>query len=537
MKSLIIIITILFICSPRDVSTQVSQEWAKRLSTAGNNNDYVNDMTSDAAGNVYVTGSGSGNYLTVKYSPEGTVLWQAAYNGPANDADYANSVTVDAAGNVYVTGRSFGNGTGTDFATIKYDASGNQLWVQRYNGTNNDDDEAVSVVVDASGNVYAGGWSSHAGTGIDYAIVKYSAAGSQVWVRFYNGSGTGNDFMSTMITDAAGNIYATGKSRGSASDDAATVKYSSSGTLLWSARYEGSDFDKGTALVVDGTGSVIVTGTSTSASTGKDYLTVKYNNAGVQQWVKKYSRTSTSVDEAIGVTADASGNIYVTGSCSGTGTPSLDYITLSYNSNGDARWTRSFTGGLVGEDDVAASIDIDGSGNIYVTGSVKTSGSDFDFGTVKYSSAGSVIWSVIYEGILSADDRAVKVKTDNAGNVYVAGNSSGLSGLDFMTVKYSQPIGITPIGTEVPADFSLGQNYPNPFNPTTNIKLQIPKNGFVKLAVFDITGKEVALLVNEELGAGSYNVDFDASHLSSGTYFYRMETNSFTEVKKMILVK
>ncbi len=367
--------------------------------------------------------------------------------------------------------------------------------------------------------------------------MKYSASGSQVWVRFYNGQGTGNDIMSAMVTDVSGNIYATGRSRGAANDDAATVKYSPAGTLLWSARYEGSGVDDANGITVDQQGSVIITGYATTAATGKDYLTVKYNNAGIQQWVKKYNRTASTVDEAIGVESDDMGNIFVTGSCTGTGTSSQDYVTVSYNSNGDQRWTRVFSGGLVGMDDVAASIDIDSSGNIYVTGSVISGGSDFDFGTVKYSNSGSVIWSVLYEGSLSSDDRAVMVKTDNAGNVYIAGNSSGLSGIDFMTVKYSQPIGITPISTEVPEGYGLGQNYPNPFNPITNVKIQMPNSGFVKLTVFDVSGKEVAVLVNEELNAGVYNVDFDASNLASGTYFYRMVTGGFSDVKKMILVK
>ena len=98
-------------------------------------------------------------------------------------------------------------------------------------------------------------------------------------------------------------------------------------------------------------------------------------------------------------------------------------------------------------------------------------------------------------------------------------------------------IGIEPISGNVPEKFSLSQNYPNPFNPTTNIKLQIAKTGFVKLTVFDVNGRETALLVNEQLNAGEYNVDFNASGLTSGVYFYRLETTGFTDVKKMILVK
>jgi hypothetical protein len=91
--------------------------------------------------------------------------------------------------------------------------------------------------------------------------------------------------------------------------------------------------------------------------------------------------------------------------------------------------------------------------------------------------------------------------------------------------------------TVISSEFSLSQNYPNPFNPVTNIGLRIAHFGFVSLKVFDITGKEVAVLVNNELDAGEYNVNFDASQLASGTYFYRIEAGQFTEVKKMILVK
>lgn len=97
-------------------------------------------------------------------------------------------------------------------------------------------------------------------------------------------------------------------------------------------------------------------------------------------------------------------------------------------------------------------------------------------------------------------------------------------------------LGVT-INNYVPSEFSLFQNYPNPFNPVTNIKFDIPKAGNVSLKVFDITGKEVAELVNENMQAGSYNYDFDASGLASGVYFYRVTSGSYTNIKKMVLVK
>jgi hypothetical protein len=98
-------------------------------------------------------------------------------------------------------------------------------------------------------------------------------------------------------------------------------------------------------------------------------------------------------------------------------------------------------------------------------------------------------------------------------------------------------VGIQSNGNEVPEMFTLSQNYPNPFNPVTNIKFSIPAGGNVKLTVFDITGKEVAVLVNQNMNAGNYTADFDASQLSSGIYFYTLSSGSFTDTKKMILVK
>lgn len=97
--------------------------------------------------------------------------------------------------------------------------------------------------------------------------------------------------------------------------------------------------------------------------------------------------------------------------------------------------------------------------------------------------------------------------------------------------------GIEPIGSSTPDKFSLSQNYPNPFNPVTNINFSLPAAGNVKLVVFDMTGREVAILVNGQLTAGAYKVDFNASSLATGVYFYRLETESFTDVKKMMLIK
>ena len=97
---------------------------------------------------------------------------------------------------------------------------------------------------------------------------------------------------------------------------------------------------------------------------------------------------------------------------------------------------------------------------------------------------------------------------------------------------------LTGIGnSETPVSFKLSQNYPNPFNPTTKISYALPKSGLVTLRVYDILGKEVATLVNEVKNAGNYTVDFAATNFTSGVYFYKLETNGFSDIKKMMLIK
>ncbi len=101
----------------------------------------------------------------------------------------------------------------------------------------------------------------------------------------------------------------------------------------------------------------------------------------------------------------------------------------------------------------------------------------------------------------------------------------------------SEIIGIQNISTEIPGSYSLSQNFPNPFNPVTNINFDIIAKGNVKLFIYDILGRKISTLVNEVLQPGSYKIDWDAANFPSGVYFYKLEAGSFSETKKMILIK
>jgi hypothetical protein len=110
--------------------------------------------------------------------------------------------------------------------------------------------------------------------------------------------------------------------------------------------------------------------------------------------------------------------------------------------------------------------------------------------------------------------------------------------IGFRVARYAnlQTIGVNE-NNEIIKDFKLYQNYPNPFNPNSKIKMQISKLSYVKLIVYDVLGKEVTTLVNEKLNPGTYEVTFDGSNLPSGVYFYKLVTESFTDTKRMLLIK
>ena len=144
----------------------------------------------------------------------------------------------------------------------------------------------------------------------------------------------------------------------------------------------------------------------------------------------------------------------------------------------------------------------------------------------------------MYNSPANGNDATSDMILDNSGNLYITGYSMGIgTNYDYLTIKYSQVVGITQNSNEVPEAYTLHQNYPNPFNPSTNIKFDIPKDSDVKIAVYDMLGKEVKILVEEHKQAGSYELNFDASKLSSGMYFYKLTAGSFTGIKKMILIK
>jgi len=529
-------------------NSQGEEQWVARYNGFGNS-DRACALAVDDSGNVYVNGSsvGSGtgvDYATIKYNSQGEEQWVARYNGPGNSDDVAYALAVDNSGNVYVTGYSYGSGTSYDYATIKYNSQGKEQWVARYNGPGNSGDVAYALAVDNSGNVYVTGRSYGSGTGDDYATIKYNSNGKEQWVARYNGPGNSEDKVQALAVDNSGNVYVTGRSYGSGTgDDYATIKYNSQGEEQWVARYNGpgNSEDKVQALAVDNSGNVYVTGYSVGSGTSYDYATVKYNSQGEEQWVARYNGPENYYDGALALALDNSGNVYVTGRSYGSETYD-DYATIKYNSQGKEQWVARYNG-PGNYFDEAYALAVDNSGNVYVTGYSYGSGTSYDYATVKYNSQGEEHWVARYNGQTNSNDRAYALAIDNSGNVYVTGYSfSGKSSI-YTTIKYSSDgADIVESTSNTPVSYFLSQNYPNPFNPTTTIEYQLPKASKVTMKVYDILGREVATLVDDEIKAGYHTATFDGSRYASGIYFVQMTAQSnsakpYVKIMKIVLMK
>lgn len=496
------------------------QKWAKRYNGPGESKggpDIATAIAVDGDGNAHVTGgivrdiTGS-DYTTYKYNTGGTREWKKTYNGLGNGPDQASAITTDANGNVYITGTSDGNGTRDDYATLKYDINGNTQWVRRYNGPGNLYDQANAIAVDNAGNVYVTGRSTGTDFFGDYATIKYNAAGNLQWVKRYDGPGNAFDQATAIAVDNAGNVYVTGESRDSENfQDYATIKYDANGNELWVARFSRGfhTSDEATALAIDAAGNVYVTGRSAGSEFSPfDYATVKYNAAGVQQWAAIYNSPTNGTDEANDIAVDAAGNVFVTGGSF------FNYATIKYNAAGVQQWVALNPGN-------ATALALDATGNVYVTGV-----SANDYATIKYNTAGVQQWIIFYNGPGNGSDVANDIGLDDAGNVYVTGQSTGIgTSFDYATIKYTQTALITatrqellptiPIAAPDAGAVKLNASaYPNAFTSFINLQWS-GSDKPVSIFITDIMGK----MVERKTGLSSSGTLRTGSQFSAGVYY------------------
>jgi uncharacterized delta-60 repeat protein len=445
MKRCALLAALVVIVLPAVLSAGADTAWVRRYNGPGNSGDEATAIKVDASGNVYVAGYSAGitsaaDWAVIKYLPNGDTAWLRRANGLGNGDDEAYAIAVDASGNVIVTGYTTSAGGNVNYGTIKFLPNGDLAWVKEYDGPGNGSDAASALAVDAAGNVYVTGYSTGSGTDLDFATIKYLPNGDTAWVRRFNGLVSGQDAAFALAVDASGNVYVTGYCQ--VPDylvDCVTVKYLPNGTQSWVRSYNGpaSGIDYGSALAIDASGNVLLTGRSQASNNYWDCITIKYLPTGDTAWVRRYNGPGNNDDCPSALAVDASGNVYVTG-YTRTGSDE-DYATIKYLPNGTQSWVQTYNG-PGNSYDRAAAVAVDRAGNAYVTGYSTGLGATEDYATIKYLPNGDTACLMRYNGPSNSSDEAYAIAVDSSGNVYVTGGSIGSgSGWDYVTIKYVTP--------------------------------------------------------------------------------------------------
>ena len=258
------------------------------------------------------------------------------------------------------------------------------------------------------------------------------------WTKEYDGTAKDDDFAKSMVMDKNGNIYVTGSSLGdSGENNYVTIKYNSSGVQQWASVYYGSgDWDDfAAAIAIDAKGNVFVTG-SVSGSASTNFGTIKYNNSGVLQWAKEYDGSAEDEDAAVAMAIDTAGNVYVVGYSADT-SGTLNFATVKYDNSGAFQWAKEYDGSGNG-DDQPAGIAVDIAGNVYVGGYGESSAGNIDYITIKYNKSGTRQWVKEYNGGGDDDDFCTAITLDAGDNIIITGGAVSAGGTyDMVTVKYN----------------------------------------------------------------------------------------------------
>jgi hypothetical protein len=519
--------------------------------------------------------------FVTKLNSTGSGLVYSTYIG--SDSTLGSSIAIDASGNAYITGVTASSNFPTTSGAYQTTFSGGGAFIIELNSSGNGlvysaligvgkHSGGSSIAIDASGNAYITGvtWSSNYPTtsgayqtslggvnAINTFVTKLNSTGTALLYSTYIG-GNNDDEGASIAVDASGNAYITGETWSS--------NYPTTNGAFQTS-YPGSVYNEGS----DNTSNAFVTKLNSTGS-ALVYSTFIGGSGNPS--------TGDRGDEGNSIAIDDSGNAYIAGFTVSTNYPitnSAYQITLKayygnafitkLNSIGSALVYSTYIGGNgenSGQGGIGKSIALDASGNAYITGVTlskiypipngayqDTLGDGNEAFVTKLNSTGSTL---LYSTYIGDDSTAgTSIAIDASGNAYITGvttssNYPTTSGAYQATFSGGQNAFVTKLNisnatfvqsnnSTVPNNFELMQNYPNPFNPSTTISFAIPSRSRVSLKIFDVLGREVSTIVFEEMAAGSYTRQWNASTLASGVYFYRLQAGTYNETKKLLLLK
>ena len=472
---------------------------------------------------------------TLAQAPD--TMWTKVYGG--SSADYAYSVQQTTDGGFIVVGRTSSFGAGSvDAWLLKTDGMGDTLWTKTFGGDK--DDWGRSVQQSPDGGYVITGETGTYGLGYyDAWLVKTDAVGDSQWTRLFGGNG--NDYgycVQRTLVNPGDDGYIIGGITGSdvaGITDGWLIKTDLLGNSNWIKKYGGSGNEELHCVEQTSDGGYITTGWTSSYSPAyEDVYLFRTNATGDSLWAKTYGGSESDLGLSVKQTSDQ--GFIIAGWTRSLGSGSNDVYLIKTNTVGDTVWTKTY-GGVYNEE--AHSVLQTSDGGYILVGFIQTAPGNIDIWLIRTNSEGNTLWTKTIGG--SGDDRGRSIQHTADGGYIIAGwtSSFGAGSSDMWIIKIAPEVSNVPNNNQnqLPETFALNQNYPNPFNPSTTIKYGIPERTFVGMRIYDILGREVEMLVNEELDAGYYEIDFNATKLSSGIYLYQLKAGDFIQTKKMILLK
>jgi hypothetical protein len=526
------------------LGTTFSQnDWLYTFNSNSTNTDYPTHHVVDNQGNVYVTGSttyqGNRGFI-MKISYYGAVTWIKYFTGYNGGEAEGLKVVLDNNGNAFICASGKGFNNNRDFWLLKYDAAGNNLFQVRHGDPYNEDHFGDAVFNSAGELIVSLATKSAPDTTYNGVLIKYNSSGiPQLYDAF--DAPLANIYPIKLLIDAQGSIFM-------CTNDAYVQPYSwhKMGIRKYNSQFQiQSGWNSGfnstrndylfDAELMMGT-DIILCGSLGNSSGGRDFGVIKLNNFLNTIWTKSYNFASGD-ETANDLAVDNNNNIILCGNI-------INYqqnaMTVKLNIDGLLVWSKVYD--REGMNDYVYKVAVDSFGNAYSAGYSSSNPTIVDAMILKYDVNGNFQFVYNYNGFASGIDLFNSFSVSPNGIITACGSVVNLfnnaTNVDVITVRLTGHVtGVNGASSEIPEGFSLSQNYPNPFNPSTKISFSIPKSSFVKMAVYDVTGKEVEILVNENVNAGTFEVDFNASKLTSGVYFCKITAGDFTDVKKMILTK
>jgi hypothetical protein len=537
-----------------------SSLWSQELDTAwivhsvgpDSMTDYPVAMAVDQSDNIIVTGvqfsnAGRRDIITLKYSPDGTLLWSSLYDGTAHRDDEPTHLCLDQYGYIYVAGQSRGlvglaESRGT--VILKYYPTGELTWAKRYDIENTSSLYVQGLAIDPKRNVISTMKLIEGSTLTMNELItrKLYSTGDLVWEKALpvhrwsecfgiNIDSYGNIFLGGWLWQGAGN---------SDYEFFALAKYSVAGSLLWFSPFRDSTawYANSEVFMNDSYGNYFAAGEIEKLTGEEVFATGKYDEDGGILWSREF--LAAKDPEVIDIVADIDGNVLWLAKTEND--TAYDIIITKYMSNGDFAWVRYFSN----YSPFPVAIDVDDEGNVYTLSRAWVEEGLWGLLLIKLDPEGKTVWT-----IMDHEDRyrPVDIAIDHKKNVIVISSfniKEGVDGTSYITtIKFSQ-LGVTSANLKsqgiVAKEYALDYNFPNPFNSNTIIKYSIPNLSQVKLVIFNLLGEEIKTLVNEYKPAGNYEIEFNSHsgevrNLPSGVYFYQLRAGNFVETKKMLLLK